>query len=108
MKFGNNVILFFDTRTKSIIYVNERLAESDRDVYNYCRKKHFITATHKNQVRVKISEHDKLWYPVDSCKQADAIGNKMVSSSELTEWRIGKYPTNKVNMDERKTPAKRN
>ena len=29
---------FFDPQTKSIIYVNERLAENDRDVYNYCRK----------------------------------------------------------------------
>ena len=100
---------FFDPQTKSIIYVNERLAENDRDVYNYCRKeKHFITATHKNQVRVKVSEHDKTWYPVDSRIQADAIGNKMVSSSELTEWGMEKYPTNEVNMDEKKTPAKRN
>ena len=100
---------FFDPQTKSIIYVNERLAENDHDVYNYCRKeKHFITATHKNQVRVKVSEHDKTWYPVDSRIQADAIGNKMVSSSELTEWSMEKYPTNEVNMDEKKTPAKRN
>ena len=97
---------FFDPQTKSIIYVKERLAENDRDVYNYCRKeKHFITATHKNQVRVKVSEHDKTWYPVDSRIQADAIGNKMVSSSELTEWGMEKHPTNEVNMDEKKTTA---
>ena len=100
---------FFDPQTKLIIYVNERLAENDRDVYNYCRKeKHFITATHKNQVRVKVSEHDKTWYPVDSRIQADAIGNKMVSSSELTGWGMEKYPTNEMNTDEKKTPAKRN
>ena len=109
IRFGNNVILFFDPQTKSIIYVNERLAENDRDVYNYCRKeKHFITATHNSQVRVKVSEHDKTWYPVDSRVQADAIGNKTVSSSERTEWGMEKHPTNEVNMDEKKTPAKRN
>ena len=100
---------FFNTQTKSITYVNERLVENDCDVYNYCRKeKHFIPDTQKKQVRVKDSEHDKLWYPVDSREDADAIGNKMVSTSKLTEWSMGKYPTNEVNMDERKIPAKRN
>ena len=95
---------FFDPQTKSFIYVNEKLAEKDRDVYNYCRKeKQFKTATHKNQVRVKVSEHDKTWYPVDILIQADAIGNTMVSTSEVFEWGMEKYPTNAVNMDERKT-----
>ena len=99
---------FFDPQT-FISYVNERLAENDRDVNNYCRKeKHFITATHKNQVRVKVSEHDKTRHLVDSRIQTDAIGNKMVSSSELTEWGMEKHPTNEVIMDEMKTPAKRN
>ena len=32
----------------------------------------------------------------------------MVSSGDLTEWGMEKYPTNEVNMDEKKTPAKRN
>ena len=75
------------------------------------KKKQFIKATHRNQVRFKVPEHDKTWYPVDSRKEADAMGNKMVFTSELTEWGMEKYPTNEVITevkDERKTPTKRN
>ena len=99
---------FFDPPTGGKIHINERLSETDRDLYNYCRKeKNLVTATHKNQVRVKVSENDKKWLPVDTRKQADSITNNSVLTRDINEWDM-ECPNSISNKDEKKTPYKRN
>ena len=98
---------FFDPVSGAKIHINERLAENDRDLYNYCRKeKNLLTTTNKNQVRVKFSENDTTWYPVDSRHQVDYL----VGTNGNTENEWGMETVEMLAQEpyvNKKTPLKR-
>ena len=62
------------------IYDNERLAEKDRDIFNYCRREtNLLTSTHKNHVQIKIPNSDTKWKPVENRKKVDVFMAKDIS-----------------------------
>ena len=62
----------WDDLTGNNIHVNERLAEKDREIMNYCRRdKNLRTSTHKNQVQIEKYNSYGRWQPIDNKKNVD-------------------------------------
>ena len=94
-------------KTGNKIHINESIAETDDDLYNYCRKKkHLVTAIHKNEVRVKTTENDKKCLPVDTRNEADSFANNGFFINHINQWDVKGPPKNSTN-DVKKTPYKK-
>ena len=66
-----------------------------------------VTATHKNQVRVKKSDNDKKWLTVDTREEAYSVEKNGFFTSYIKERDLERPPS-KFYKDGNKTPFERN
>ena len=70
------------------------------------QKRKNLTTTNKNQVRVKFSENDTTWYPVDSRHQVDFLVG--TNGNTENEWGMETVETLAIEpYVNKKTPSKR-
>ena len=79
---------FWDDLTGNKIHVNERLAEKDREIMNYCRRdKNLLASTHKNQVQIKKYNSYGRWQPIDNKKDVDIyMGNDISVTTDNEKY----------------------